>query len=291
MGFMLRLKGESDDAAQDDRLQADLEEQDQITSRDAFPDGVDAMDDDDSRHPTLPLRGLVIAGATFVPTFLLVFFGVPYLLSPDGPIHSAIATVRSASESPRSEAPPAVPAPVTPSEPTRSGRANRTAADPPPSTSDAPKTADATPPASVQAPLPPVSSPSSSAQASTPAPPEPRAPDATPEPSLPPAPRHATPPRRPSHEARSSREARSGNEARGDSRAADSRVVDAKPTAGREGGDWTPAAAFTDRAAASRLASSIEKQGYPVEIRQDGSSTRPWVVWIGAQPSGGSRRR
>jgi hypothetical protein len=39
------------------------------------------------------------------------------------------------------------------------------------------------------------------------------------------------------------------------------------------------------------LASSIEKQGYPVEIRQDGSSSRPWVVWIGAQPSGGSRRR
>jgi len=102
MGFMLRLKGESDDAAQDDRLQADPEEQDQITSRDAFPDGVDAMDDDDSRHPTLPLRGLVIAGATFVPTFLLVFFGVPYLLSPDGPIHSAIGPVRSASESPRS---------------------------------------------------------------------------------------------------------------------------------------------------------------------------------------------
>jgi hypothetical protein len=67
-------------------------------------------------------------------------------------------------------------------------------------------------------------------------------------------------------------------------------VVEAKP-AGRDGRDWTPAAAFTDRAAASRLASSIEKQGYPVEIRQDGSSTRPWVVWIGAQPSGGSRRR
>jgi hypothetical protein len=59
----------------------------------------------------------------------------------------------------------------------------------------------------------------------------------------------------------------------------------------REPHDWTPAAAFTDRAAASRLASSIEKQGYPVEIRQDASSSRPWVVWIGAQPSGGSRRR
>jgi hypothetical protein len=59
----------------------------------------------------------------------------------------------------------------------------------------------------------------------------------------------------------------------------------------REQREWTPAAAFADRAAAGRLASSIEKQGYPVEIRQDGSSSRPWVVWIGAQPSGGSRRR
>ena len=77
---------------------------------------------------------------------------------------------------------------------------------------------------------------------------------------------------------------------RSDSRVADSRVVEAKP-ASRDGRDWTPAAAFTDRAAANRLASSIEKQGYPVEIRQDGSSSRPWVVWIGAQPSGGSRRR
>ena len=287
MAFMLRLKGESDDATRDDRLRADLEDQDQITSQDAFPDFEDGVNAEGSGRPTLPLRGLAIAGATFIPTFLLVFFGVPYLLSPDGPIHSAVATVRSASESPPAEGPPAHPAPVTPSEPTRSGSANRTAANPPPSTSDAPKAADATPPAAVQTPLPPVSSPSRSTQA----PPERRAPEATPEPSLPPAPRHAASPHRPSQEARSSREARSGSQARSDSRAADSRVVDAKPAAGREGGDWTPAAAFTDRAAASRLASSIEKQGYPVEIRQDGSSTRPWVVWIGAQPSGGSRRR
>ena len=55
--------------------------------------------------------------------------------------------------------------------------------------------------------------------------------------------------------------------------------------------DWTPAAAFADRDAAARLASSIERQGYPVEIRQEASSTRPWVVWIGSQPSGGGRRR
>jgi hypothetical protein len=56
-------------------------------------------------------------------------------------------------------------------------------------------------------------------------------------------------------------------------------------------GDWTPAAAFADREAAARLASSIERQGYPVEIRQEASSTRPWVVWIGSQPNGGGRRR
>ena len=60
----------------------------------------------------------------------------------------------------------------------------------------------------------------------------------------------------------------------------------------RTGGrDWTPAAAFADREAAARLASSIQQQGYPVEIRQDQSATRPWVVWIGAQPRGGERRR
>jgi cell division septation protein DedD len=59
----------------------------------------------------------------------------------------------------------------------------------------------------------------------------------------------------------------------------------------KNGREWTPAAAFTDREAASRLASSIQQQGYPVEIRQDRSSTRPWVVWIGAQPRGGDRRR
>jgi len=62
----------------------------------------------------------------------------------------------------------------------------------------------------------------------------------------------------------------------------------ARDTGGRE---WTPAAAFADRDAAGRLASSIQQQGYPVEIRQEQSSTRPWVVWIGAQPRGGERRR
>jgi hypothetical protein len=63
------------------------------------------------------------------------------------------------------------------------------------------------------------------------------------------------------------------------------------PTRDTSGREWTPAAAFADRDAAGRLASSIQQQGYPVEIRQEQSSTRPWVVWIGAQPRGGERRR
>lgn len=294
---MLRLKGESDDALQDDRLRADLDDQDHITSRDAFPDGdSEWMGDEPPSGPGLPLRGLAIAGAAFVPTFLLVVFGVPYLLAPDGPIHAAIATVRSASEAPPTAAPPTPPPPVTRSEPTRSAGQNRNAVDPPPSllqpTPEPSKAGEVTPPSTAQPSLPSQTPSSSrSAQVTPPAPPEPRAPEATPEPSLPPASRRATPPHRPSQDARPSREARSSGDSRSDARVADSQVVDAKPTASREGGDWTPAAAFTDRAAASRLASSIEKQGYPVEIRQDGSSTRPWVVWIGAQPSGGSRRR
>jgi len=65
------------------------------------------------------------------------------------------------------------------------------------------------------------------------------------------------------------------------------------PAAGprKSGRDWTPAAAFADREAAGRLAGSIQQQGYPVEIREERSSTRPWVVWIGAHPHGGERRR
>jgi hypothetical protein len=292
---MLRLKGETDDGLRDDRLRADLEERDQITSRDAFPDG-DAEWEEDERPglPRLPLRGLAIAGATFLPTFLLVFFGIPYLLAPDGPIHAAIATVRSASEAPPAPT-TAPPAPTTRSEPGRSGSANRAAVEPPPApvpqAAEPPKAEEVTPPTAAQPPLPPaMPSSSRSAKVTTPTPPEPRAPEATPEPSLPPASRRGTTPHRPSgQDARASREARSGGDARTDSRGADSRVVDAKPAS--DGRDWTPAAAFTDRAAANRLASSIEKQGYPVEVRQDGSSSRPWVVWIGAQPSGGSRRR
>ena len=56
-------------------------------------------------------------------------------------------------------------------------------------------------------------------------------------------------------------------------------------------GDWTRAAAFADRRAADRLADTIRQQGYPVDIREDRSAARPWVVWIGARPRSGAERR
>jgi hypothetical protein len=41
-----------------------------------------------------------------------------------------------------------------------------------------------------------------------------------------------------------------------------------------------PAAAFAELGAAKRLVASIERQGYPVEIRRYEGSEQPWVVWI-----------
>jgi hypothetical protein len=282
---MLRLKGETDDAVPDEAPRGGLEEQDQITPRDAFPDDeTDSVAEDPRwRLPRLPLRGLAVATATFVPTFLLIFFGLPYLLAPDGPIHAAIATVRSASEAPSTPA-PSTPPPVARPEPARSSNPGRPSVEPPAAPVPAPeppkKAEEPMPSVASQAPPPPAPSSRSARAERAPALPEPSAREAAREPSPP-----ALPPAR-----RSAPEPRSNREARAATEREEQRTVEAKP-AGREGRDWTPAAAFTDRAAANRLASSIEKQGYPVEIRQDGSSTRPWVVWIGAQPSGGSRRR
>ncbi len=288
LALMLRLKGETDDTPRDEALHEGLGEDDQITSRDAFGDG-DTDPALDDRGSLLPLRGLAVAGATFVPTFLLIFFGVPYLLGPDSPIHSAIATVRAASES-RESRPISTPKPsMTRPDAARSGNPGWPAVEPPAAPIPAPDLASKIPdtksknqemvPPAVSPPAPPP--PARSTRVETSAPPESREPEAAHEPtppSLPPARRRAP-------EAGSTRETRRSDDSR-----EESRVVEAKP-ASRDARDWTPAAAFTDRAAANRLASSIEKQGYPVEIRQDGSSSRPWVVWIGAQPSGGSRRR
>ena len=95
---MLRLKGEpdADDAlpADEDRSRpVDRGERDELTGDDVFPStgpergrSARADDEDEPSDPwrperTFPLRGLVIAGAAFAPTFLLIFFGVPYLVS------------------------------------------------------------------------------------------------------------------------------------------------------------------------------------------------------------------
>jgi outer membrane biosynthesis protein TonB len=54
---------------------------------------------------------------------------------------------------------------------------------------------------------------------------------------------------------------------------------------------WTRAAGFTEREAAARLAGSIWSEGYPVEIRREGSAARPWVVWVGTRPRDSGRHR
>jgi hypothetical protein len=47
---------------------------------------------------------------------------------------------------------------------------------------------------------------------------------------------------------------------------------------------WTPAAAFSDNQTAARLASTMRNQGYRVDVRHEDAATRPWVVWIKANP-------
>jgi len=271
---MLRLKGERDDDVQrEDEVRprlVDTEETDELTGKDIFP--VDESEEPgyleyDSGRPRrgLPFRGFAIATAAFAPTFLLIFFGLPYL-------------VGSAVPARRSSAPVASPAPESKAFPSlseaargdarggglgdaRSGLGGRMSTDPfrtTPPVPDEPKVEER---ATAVAPEPIPSLP--------PARTAPTAPAVAPEPRVPEARSASVPPPAPEPRA----------------------AVEEPRRAPREPREWTPAAAFTDRAAASRLASSIEKQGYPVEIRQDASSSRPWVVWIGAQPSGGSRRR
>lgn len=47
---------------------------------------------------------------------------------------------------------------------------------------------------------------------------------------------------------------------------------------------WAPAAAFADNQTAARLASTMRNQGYRVDVRHEDSATRPWVVWLKANP-------
>lgn len=226
------LKGDAEDEIRDEPLP---EPSDLITGEDVLPEEQGEEDDGDEAGGLLPpLPGPLIAAATFVPTFLAVFFGLSYLLG------DATQTARTASAPMRSAIMSNLGAQGTP-----------------------PHVENATPP-SVEPSAPP---------------PAPTLPPAQPQVAISPAPepraaRFAEPPRQPQAAVLTT---------------TPERTPKAEPR--KSGRDWTPAAAFADREAAGRLASSIQQQGYPVEIRQEQSSARPWVVWIGAQPRAGERRR
>ncbi|HEY7433779.1 MAG TPA: hypothetical protein VIE41_01455 [Methylomirabilota bacterium] len=251
--MLLRSKRDNADEILDEPLP---EPSDQVTREDVFPeegpgaprgDGFEAGDrdeEDDREEPEgllASLPGPLLAAASFVPTFLAVFFGLSYLLSGVTPVARTAAAPAASTVAPftSERGAPTVPPPL--SEAVR---------DP------------FVPPRLPDPPIPGSTEPGSDGARSA------VEPDA---PSLPPVPprvavqRGVTPTPAPKP---------------------------AAPAAARNGEQgWTPAAAFTDREAAGRLAGSIKQQGYPVEIRQDPSSSRPWVVWIGSQPSGGARRR
>jgi hypothetical protein len=273
--IMLRLKGEREDDMLDEADHREPLPTDELAAADALPTEPGDIDGNPyweehqygERELTsiLPLRGLAIAATTFVPTVLAVFFGLPYLLG-------SATTVRSPG-TPSPSPPVTATAPLSSevgadvtaslSETLRRGSTDRGSGPPAitPQVFDEPA---------------PRESPerSSRVEPTTPPAPEPApvapTPESAPPLTLPPAPSRAPEPAR-AAVARSAPEPRPTRNA-------------SKP------GEWTPAAAFADREAAGRLASNIQNQGYPVEVRQDGSSSRPWVVWIGAQPTGARRR-
>ena len=194
------------------------------------------------------LYGPLIAAAAFVPTFVLVIVGVPYLLGGTTPAEKPGRPDRAA---PALVTAPDTPTASGPSEPIR---------DP-------------------FAPAPPPALPETGRGASPevdrlgePRPEPERLADDAPGPvEQPGADRAALPPPRPAP------------------------AIQTPPKTAAERGEgsgrWTRAAAFADRRAAARLADSIREQGYPVDIREDRSAPRPWVVWIGARPRPGAGRR
>jgi hypothetical protein len=288
---MLRLKGEPDHEIheQDPRL----EPPDRITGADVFaddePEGVPGVvadrEADEGGGRILPaMPGPVIAAATFVPTFLAVFFGLTYMLSAAGPTARSagpstpsagrlMSDVRgqptpSLSEALRDPlaAPPLLDPPVPtarPADPRSESRAAARPSDPREPSREEPGRGSSAEEAA-----------RSAIESSGPSLPPPQPRMSTPEP---PGPRTARP-----------AETRQPQAAVLTTPPDPPRTAEARGTGS---GDWTPAAAFADREAAGRLVSSIQRQGYPVEIRQDRGSSRPWVVWIGAQPRGGERRR
>ena len=253
------LKDEPEDEIRDEPLP---EPSDRIVAEDGVgADEEDDWDEEGSRLPRLP--GPLIAATTFVPTFLAVFFGLSHLLggaSPtartaNAPVPSAVAPMSDQLAPAPSEAlrdPFVAPRLVDPPPTRLSDPRDVTRPSDPREALRAPSLEEATPPAVDPA------TPPAQPRVATPSAPEPRALRLTETPRQPQA-----------------------------------AVLTTTPTAEprKSGRDWTPAAAFADREAAGRLASSIQQQGYPVEIRQEQSSARPWVVWIGAQPRGGERRR
>jgi hypothetical protein len=225
-------------------------------------------DRDEARDLWPTLSGPLIAAGAFIPTFLAVFFGLSYVLG--GLTQTARTGARRCHPPPRScpTGPPRSPTalqalrnPFVAPQPVRPAAPNP--ADPREETRQAFSVEDATPPA---------------VEPNTPAP----------RPTLPPAPPRAAISPAPEPRATGSAEPLRQPQAAVLTTTPE-RAPAAEPRA--RGRDWTPAAAFADRAAAGRLASSIQQQGYPVEIREEQSSARPWVVWIGAQPRGGERRR
>lgn len=212
--------------------------------------------------------GPLIAAATFVPTFLAIFFGLSYVVG---------AVLQTSA--------PAPPATALVSEGTARGTLpplSETLRDPSfvaPRPVAPPATRPADPPETAAPGDSRVMSAAPSVAAPTIEPARPVLPPLEPRPAYVPAP-----------------EPRTGRAAEAP-RQPQAALVNTTPERApavetrKSGPDWTPAAAFADREAASRLASSIQQQGYPVEIRQEASSSRPWVVWIGAQPRAADRRR
>ncbi|HEX4995325.1 MAG TPA: hypothetical protein VFX87_10165 [Methylomirabilota bacterium] len=265
----LRLKREPEDEIWDERLPepSDLLSSEEISPEDGVEVGEEYDRDDENRGLRLlsAVPGPLIAAVTFVPTFLAIFFGLGYLLggaAPTGPTASdPVPSATALASDPGTQGTPPLP------EALRDPLTGPRMVD-----SLSPRPSDP------REPLP------GSSAADTPAP----AIEST-GPTL-------LPPTQPPAAVSSAPEPRVGRPAE-PPRPAQAAVLNApkEPTpaveARKSGREWTPAAAFADREAARRLAGSIQQQGYPVEIRQEQSSSRPWVVWIGAQPRGGERRR
>lgn len=294
----LRLRPEpTSDADEEIRDDEALPEPSDLITGDDLSDGSAAYDDDDDDDEGLwsSLPGPLIAGLTFVPTFLAVFFGLTYLGSvlATTPRASTAAPATAKADVNR-QAPPSRP------EPLRDQLAMPRLFDPSGTGSAVPGSPSTT------APLPGIGSPTAGSPSSSTTSPSPSKDSEPREPPRPSSGESATPPtvergtpspapalppmvRSPVPEPRAARSAEPTRPPRAAVlNTTPERTPTPEPGRSRE---WTPAAAFADREAAGRLASSIQQQGYPVEIRQEQSSSRPWVVWIGAKPSGGERRR